>query len=387
MHQHIRKCSKAHTPNDRPRALCALGTVAVLLIGCSEAQQGGRDDLAWSLDSLVAIGAPGQSVEFERVSSVLRGPGGEILVADAKAKRILEFDSSGTWRREIGRQGAGPGEFGIPSSIGFLGDTLAVLDNGNGRIGFFTAAGDWAGSVPASRISGPEVRLIRVPLDGLYTYGVHMRSGERPRRAYVRLTSTGYPDTVAMALTSVPQGSSVTCEGSDKGLRFFTTPWPVRLLDAPGPGGTLLTAVNDRYEIAQLGRTGDTLLLYRGQSTPVPVTDAEWEGVGRELREYLAADPGAGCDSPALQRPKTKPILRAFFFGTDGLFWVERYTASGFAFDVFDTNGVLVGSMAAPERLVNVEPHATADRLLLVAETPEGIPVVRAYGVRRGHKP
>ena len=357
---------------------------AACALGCGESRPGASPDVPeWQLDSLITIGAPGDSVEIQRVRSVLLGPAGTVFVADVGARRVREFALSGRLLREIGRDGSGPGEYASPSSLAFFGDTLAVLDIGNARIGMFTTSGAWAGSAAAPRISGPEIRLLRASEATVYGYGLHSVAGGRARLAYVRYTSKGPQDTVARDTTQVRDAGTVTCEGSDKGLRFFSTPWTPRRLDAPGPRATLLTAMNDQYAILQLGPRGDTLRTFRGPSGATPIPDAEWVEAGAELRQYLTADPAAKCDRTTLARPASKPSLRAFFWGADGTLWVERFADRGFRFDVFDTTGVRIGTMTAPERVAGIEPHIRGERLVLVAETAEGAHVVRVFSVRR----
>jgi hypothetical protein len=364
-----------------PAHMLALG----LAIACAETTPGTAtsDAAQWELDTLFSIGAPGDSIELQRVRSVLWGKGGRVFVADVSARRVRQFDSTGHYRGDVGRDGAGPGEYRSPNSLAQFGDTLAVLDLGNARIGLFTPAGEWAGSLMAPRISGPEIRLFRVPPSAVYAFGIGPPVGGRGQLAYVRHDASGPRDTVARDTTPGPPFSGVQCSGSDQGLRFFSTPWTVRRLDHPGPANTLLTADNDVHAIIQRNRSGDTVAVFRGPSGAIAITDAEWDAAGSELREYLAADAGAKCNKRDLDRPESKPAIRAFFWSAEGELWVERFAADGFAFDVFDASGRRIATLAAPPRVAEVEPHIAGDRVLLVGETDEGSHVVRAYRIRR----
>ncbi len=67
-------------------------------------------------------------------SDLIVGPDGAVYVVDGQASTVHVVDASGTVRDPIGAAGAGPGEFSRPHTLAFLGDTLAVVDYGNGRL-------------------------------------------------------------------------------------------------------------------------------------------------------------------------------------------------------------------------------------------------------------
>lgn len=54
---------------------------------------------------------------------------GELFVSDAIGGRVLRFDRTGRLRGALGRKGRGPGEFGGPGAVAFLGDSLVVADD------------------------------------------------------------------------------------------------------------------------------------------------------------------------------------------------------------------------------------------------------------------
>lgn len=69
---------------------------------------------------------------------------GELFVSDRIGARVLRFGRDGALRGALGRKGRGPGEFGGPGAVAFLGDSLVVADDlvGQRLMLFRRATGD-----------------------------------------------------------------------------------------------------------------------------------------------------------------------------------------------------------------------------------------------------
>lgn len=80
-------------------------------------------------------------LDFAMPTGFATGPDGSLLVADAGLVEIMRIDTTGRmiWRR--GREGRGPGEFGMPYRVGFDGREIHVLDISNHEISRFTPDG------------------------------------------------------------------------------------------------------------------------------------------------------------------------------------------------------------------------------------------------------
>ena len=70
-----------------------------------------------------------------------------IFVCDYDNHTIWKFSKDGEYLNQIGQQGKGPGEFIHPVSISLKEDTVAVLDEGNRRVSFFSKKGEFFYSV------------------------------------------------------------------------------------------------------------------------------------------------------------------------------------------------------------------------------------------------
>jgi hypothetical protein len=344
-----------------------------LLASCSP-HPNVRQEANWRLQQIATL-APDSILTPASIQLLTDG---SVRLADRRARRVWAFDSTGRFEAVIGREGAGPGEYREPYALASAGETLAVLDPRNARIGLFRRDGMWLGAWPAPPVTGGEtIRLYRTGRAEFYAY---MSRGRGRTPAYLRYRATGPADTLEF---DSPLQPGIRCTGSDQGLRYFPAPFAARSLAIPGPGRTLLTAVTDRYALAQVGPTGDTLRLFRRAAEPLAISDTEWETATAEHREYRRQDPGGTCDRPGFTRPGRRPIFRTAFWDDAGSLWVERYTRAGFAFDVFAASGEWRGSVESPARDPGTEPSVVGDRIALAGFSAESLPVVRIFRLLR----
>lgn len=59
---------------------------------------------------------------------------GTLLVLDGQMAQVHRVAADGSVLPSLGQQGSGPGEFQRPSALRLSGDTLWVIDSGNGRL-------------------------------------------------------------------------------------------------------------------------------------------------------------------------------------------------------------------------------------------------------------
>jgi hypothetical protein len=113
---------------------------------------------------------------FARIITVQPTSKGDIIVGDANAKKLFIFDQTGSLIREIGKEGAGPGEFQGLGKV-FLGanDTLLTLDWNNARITGFTesSSGNWS-----HQFDIPMQRSMEGSLNGFFHFGAKGMFGQ-----------------------------------------------------------------------------------------------------------------------------------------------------------------------------------------------------------------
>ena len=104
----------------------------------------GERQAAWGTER--RPGAPGEP--FNEPARAMAAPDGEIYVADGYGQhRVHRFAPDGSLLRSWGRQGSGPGEFGLPVHTVCLDSRgrLLVADRSNNRVQFFTRDGAYLG--------------------------------------------------------------------------------------------------------------------------------------------------------------------------------------------------------------------------------------------------
>lgn len=337
----------------------------------------------WTAAETASIGTVEEGpASLARIRSLLLGLDGGVIIADAGHKSVREFAPDGTFRRAIGRDGAGPGEYDIPYSLGWIGDTLAVLDPMNVRVGLFGTDGGWQGQWPSPPLTGgPSVRLFPSGDGALYLMALERR-GDALSRLFVGHRPAGPVDTIP-DLPRPPVTTGVTCERpSDGALVFFDIPFAARQDHVPGPGGTFLLVDGRTYRIITLTPAGDTMRIVTREVPPVPISDAEWEMATVEFTEAKRKHADMRCDLPSLPRADTKPPVQSFFLADDGSLWVDRWMPEGKLTEVFDSDGNLLGAFPTPARNENVIPSARGRRIAVATTDLDGIPLVKLYTLR-----
>ncbi|MCH7563288.1 MAG: hypothetical protein IH968_05620 [Gemmatimonadetes bacterium] len=131
---------------------------------------------------LLTIGQEGQpDYEFFRIRSVVSLASGNVVVANSGTPELRFYGADGRHLRTVGRRGGGPAEFGFLSTLWVRpGDTLAVMDARRRRVVYFDSAGTFArGESYAADLSRlpPEGGCAYPNLMGLLGNGVRLTRG------------------------------------------------------------------------------------------------------------------------------------------------------------------------------------------------------------------
>jgi hypothetical protein len=150
----------------------ARGIVPLLIAAAGCGRSGGAAPETVELaraDTLVNAGSDLLASPFD-ISVDERG---SVYVLDYGNHRVLVLPSGGGPPRTIGSMGSGPGEFRGPSAMVAGGDTLRVVDRGNGRVQVLTTAGAYVRSFSLGEANtGGEVAMLPTGVTAFGTGGL-----------------------------------------------------------------------------------------------------------------------------------------------------------------------------------------------------------------------
>ena len=344
----------------------------------------------WRLVPVVSIGPKsvaetGAPEEFGRVNSVAVGPDGMLFVADGINREVRVFGLDGVHRRTFGRNGEGPGEFRSLYSLAWVSDRLLTLDPNLGRIGEFSAEGEWLGQ---ERIEGSvsgsvgHIRFRPVSTDRVYRLG-YMRDATGVTSVLVGHDSRGETGDTLSWLQPPPESAGIILCRHDPLITFFDIPFGSGLVQYPGADGVQYSAMTDVYRIAITRHGTDTLRIIERGLPEEPISDEEWAAGNQAFEEFLADNPNASCDPRRSSRPGRKPFIEDIFLAPDGTLWVEVMRTAGNRLEAFDPEGRLLGSVAAPARKEGSVPAFGAGYLVTVRQDSLDLDHVDAWRIER----
>jgi hypothetical protein len=267
-------------------------------------------------------------------------------------------------------------------SIGWIGDTLAALDPNNGRMGLLRTDGEWVGQRPYMALTGT-IRIHQTGLDELYMPMIGDRNARGRGLVYIRQTHAGAADTLAYpALDGNLPRSSVVCR-SDGAISSYSVTFAPKLVFSPALGALGAQVWTADYRIAFTNSAGDTVRLVERDLPPLPVTNEEWRAEEAKFQEWRERWAGANCEPARPARPAARSFIREIFFDDVGNTWVERQTASGWAYDIFDGDGRLLAEIPVPDRK-GVPPFVRGDRLYLITTDVMDVEYVKVFEIERG---
>lgn len=345
----------------------------------------------WTLEPVLTVGseaAMGEPApdEFGRITAVSTDREGAVWVADGFSHDIRVFGADGSLTRRIGREGQGPGEFLAIYSLAWVGDVLLALDLGNGRVAELSESGQWLGARPApGRVSGPPalLRFYAVTDTTAFQWSLKSASG-KIESVWIEHRPGGVVGEWPQLSPVAPEPTGIRCDAPDGSISFFDMPFGGRVLQHPAETGMAYVAWTRDYRIALLNAEGDTLRVIERDRPRVSVSDAEWEAARSEYAEFMEDWPGAKCDPSDIARPSTKPAIRNLLVDTSGRLWVEAYTDDGMAWDVFDSQGLLRGTVPSFDYVDRVAPSIRGNLLAWVEADSLGVERVRVALIDRG---
>ena len=156
----------------------------------------------------------------------------------------------------------------------------------------------------------------------------------------------------------------IHCEHGDR-ISFFEIPFGTKLVQRPGPGRVLYSAMTDAYRVALTDADDDTVRVVERSLPLEPISDDEWADGNTEYRALRDTFPLMLCDPIRPPRPDAKPFIEEIDIASDGTLWVEVIREGGNRWEVFDSDGQLLASLPAPPR-GHLPPAIGTDHVLTV---------------------
>jgi hypothetical protein len=301
----------------------------------------------WRVAPEVRAGTGDGPGALSTVSDVTMGRDGSVYVSQPQENVVKVYDARGRYLRSIGREGSGPGEFDRPSSLGWRGDTLWVVDTPQTRISLFLPNGRFVRSISFSRAAPltdgrhhiPGSLLADGSVLGMWQTPLSLIAGTPPVSVpMVRFTARGEPIAL-LARDEHRNAFGVIAEGTSRTYfpqRFTDTP-----LTAVSPDGSAVVMVRRNaatrsdstvFSVQRFHHSGRVTLSRNYRYRPLPLTRemverAEDEHVGA-LGETRIRTPEASVlrrqIRESLYRPRFLPPVTRLVLGRDGTIWLRR---------------------------------------------------------------
>lgn len=342
----------------------------------------------------VLDGAP--EYQFGSLRAMAVGTDERIYVLDGHGPVIRMYAPDGTYVKDIGREGEGPGEYKQPDSgLVFLPDgRLALRDPGNGRISLYDADGEYLDSWPVAGSMNTSDPMV-VTRGGIALTPVIKNLGASVtewERGMARYHPDGTIDTVDVPDLGYEE-ATISGE-SENSSSQSNVPFTASQEVAYSPLGYFVTGITDEYSFKLL-RADAPIVEISMDHEPVPVNSDE-AAIRREQIEQNFRDnfPGWRWNGPPI--PDVKPAYEGFMVSEEGRIWVrvsvpsERHLTEDerrseeerlerpvnpyrtpAVFDVFEPSGEYLGRVSTPEGFSTYPRPVIRDRTVWAVVTDD----------------
>jgi len=312
--------------------------------------------------------------QFGRILALATGQDGRIYVLDGHGPVVRMYGPEGTWIRDVGREGEGPGEYKRPDSglVMRPDGKLLLRDPGNGRISIYLADGSYEGSWPLAGSMNTSNPMI-VTRAGAALTPVIKNLGASVmewQRGFARYKMDGTVDT--LDVPDLGYEAAIISGESEGNSSTNKVPFTPGQQVAYSPLGYFVTGISEDYSFKLL-RESEPVIEIRRNYEPVPVLSDEAAIRRRQITQNMRDNfPGWSWNGPPI--PDVKPPYRLLLTSEEGRIWVqvhaesERYLSADdqraeesrlerpvnpyrepIVFEVFEPTGEYLGRVETPE--------------------------------------
>jgi hypothetical protein len=334
------------------------------------------------------------AAEFTRITGAFQLSTGQLVVADARLRAVRVFGPDGAFQRDLGRAGAGPGEFMGVALLPPVGDTILVWDGRQKRLSRYLPDGRVAGTlrVLSSGTERPIFVVARLTSGRWLVATSYAPSVMRPGGTFadsihigtIPATGTGpiawigwFPGTTFF----VWKPNARSDHGESVGVAQFAA--ATQVLAA---GNDVIVASGGTNEVTVLDQAGQRLGRFQlpGERRPIPESArsrAREAAVAQGQSDQYRAFTDASFDRSAL--PAVAPAFGAALWYR-GELWLQLFDADPSArrrYRILSLNGSVRGEFAFPPRshLLDVG-H---DFAWIAVADDDGVVRLEKYAVRR----
>ncbi len=350
-----------------------------LLLSCSDSNDVGQPSPAPlrvdQLSTVEDLRIDGNVSDLVRINGVAVAPDGTIALVQRQDHLVRFFTSSGDPLRSLGREGEGPGEFRRPFSLGWVGDSLTVYDNGLERFTILGPQGGFGRTIRASPRPRPGPGVEEFPA---LTFATVMRlrseggiiaqvmSMPRPASAllarriwFVRMDEQGVVRKVIAQVDEERPGVSISSGNRVSGTGFPFPNVPLYHLAADGSRFVVVKAAVDgvyagTYLVTAIRAEGDTVFSRRYPFDVVEISKKYADSVIKAEAEFM--EKGSPRLAAAFRRkaelPPMRPPVLSVLNGRDGTIWLQLYQSSpGLHYLMLDADGTPLAKVSLPSRI------------------------------------
>ena len=331
-----------------------------------------------------ADGAPG---EIGSPRGIVADSRGHVYLYDRQPIAIREYGLDGALVHEFSGEGSGPGEISTNGLLMIARDTIVFHDPNQTRTQAWTREGEFLrGWSTFCCVSMPVAadRQGRIPVPGM-VFPTTDGDGFLAGIGFVRYRLDGsIVDTVRLPRSGREPDKLWRFQVAG-GVNINLVPMQPDEVQRLTPDGLPIWGHQSEYRFVAFAANGDTARVFTAPATEVAIPDSVRE---RVIREAIDETPELEGVAKLEDLPTTYAPWDGFAFDGEGNMWVLAAGPTGGTdhFEVFDPDGVLLGSVPSPlDRLYLT--YWTADHVYaLVEDEATGLPEVRIYRIERDRR-